>query len=88
MVEAARAIARNTPIQLAAARQSETQARARYDAGLATVVEVADAQNLLTQAEYQDAAAHVEVWRALLAQAVAGGDVMPFVELLRAAGVQ
>lgn len=87
MVVGARAIARNTPIQLAAARQSETQARARYDAGLASIVEVADAQNLLTQAEYQDAAARVEVWRALLAQAVAGGTLAPFVDLLRTAGV-
>jgi outer membrane protein TolC len=88
MVAAARAIAQNTPIQLVAARQSETQARARYDAGLTSIVEVADAQNLLTQAEYQDAAARVDVWRALLAQAVAGGSVAPFVDLLRVAGVQ
>jgi outer membrane protein len=87
LVAAARAIAQNTPVQLAAARQSETQARARYDAGLASIVEVADAQNLLTQAEYQDAAAHVEVWRALLAQSVAGGSLAPFIDLLRASGV-
>ena len=50
MVDAARAIAQNTPIQLAAAQQSEAQARARYDAGLASIVEVADAQNLLALA--------------------------------------
>lgn len=88
MVVAARAIAANTPIQLAAARQTETQARARYDAGLASIVEVAEAQNLLVQAEYQDAAARVDVWRALLAQAVANGSVAPFVDLLRVSGVQ
>jgi len=88
MVTAARAIAQNTPIQLAAARQSETQARARYDAGLASIVEVADAQNLLTQAEYQDAAARVDVWRALLAKAVAQGSLASFLDLLRASGVQ
>lgn len=86
-VAAARAIAQNTPIQLAAARQSETQARARYDAGLASIIEVAEAQNLLAQSEYQDAAARVEVWRALLAQAVAGGDLAPFTDLLRTSGV-
>ena len=88
MVLAARAIAANTPIQLAAARQTETQARARYDAGLASIVEVAEAQNLLAQAEYQDAAARVDVWRALLAQAVAAGDVAPFIDRLRVSGVQ
>jgi outer membrane protein TolC len=87
-VLAARAIAANTPIQLAAARQTETQARARYDAGLASIVEVAEAQNLLAQAEYQDAAARVDVWRALLAQAVATGDLAPLVDLLRVSGVQ
>ena len=58
-------------MQLAAAQQSEAQARARYQAGLASIVEVADAQSLLAQAEYQDQLARVDVWRALLAQAVA-----------------
>jgi outer membrane protein TolC len=83
VVDAARAIAQNTPVQLAAARQSEAQARARYDAGLASIVEVADTQGLLAMAEYQDAVARVEVWRALLAQAVAQGNLAPFVEFLR-----
>ena len=70
----------NTPVQLAAARQSETQARARYDAGLASIVEVADAQSLLAQAEVQDQLARVDVWRALLAAAAARGDLASFVE--------
>ena len=86
MVEAARAIAANTPVQLAAARQSESQAAARYQAGLASIVEVAEAQNLLVQAEYQDAVARVEVWRALLADAIAHGDMTPFVSLVASAG--
>jgi outer membrane protein len=88
MVDAARAIAQNTPIQLTAAQQSEAQARARYDAGLASITEVAEAQNLLAGAEYQDAAARVDVWRALLARAVAQGSLTSFVDLLRASGVQ
>jgi outer membrane protein TolC len=88
MVDAARAVAQNTPVQLAAAQQSEAQARARYDAGLAGIVEVAEAQNLLAGAEYQDAAARVDVWRALLAKAVAQGNLASFIELLRASGVQ
>ncbi len=87
VVDAARAIAQHTPIQLAAAQQSEAQARARYEAGLAGITEVADAQNLLAGAEYQHASARVEVWRALLAQAVAQGSTAPFIELLRAPGV-
>jgi outer membrane protein TolC len=83
VLQSARAIAANTPIQLAAAQQSETQARARYNAGLATVLEVADAQTLLAQAEVQDELARVAVWRALLAAAAADGDLAPFLALLR-----
>jgi outer membrane protein len=88
LAEAARAIALNTPLQLAAARQSEAQARVRYEAGLASIAEVAEAQGLLVQAEFQDAGARVDVWRALLAQAVARGNVASFIALLRASGVQ
>jgi outer membrane protein TolC len=88
MVDAARAVAQNTPIQLTAAQQSEAQARARYDAGLSGITEVAEAQNLLASAEYQDAAARVDVWRALLARAAAQGNLTSLVELLRAAGAQ
>jgi outer membrane protein TolC len=88
VVEAARAIAENTPIQLAAAQQSEAQARARYQAGLASIVEVAEAQNLLAGAEHQNAVARLDVWRALLAQAAAQGSLASFLELLHASGVQ
>jgi outer membrane protein TolC len=86
LVDAARAVALNTPVQLTAAQQSEAQARARYQAGLAAITEVAETQNLLVGAEYQDASARVEVWRALLAQAVAHGDLASFIELLRGSG--
>jgi outer membrane protein TolC len=82
-LQAARAIAANTPVQLAAARQSETQARARYDAGLATLNELADAQSLLAQAEVQDQVARVDVWRALLSRAVADGSLASFLTQLR-----
>jgi outer membrane protein len=82
MVQAARAVAANTPVQLAAAQQSEAQARARYQAGLASIVEVADAQSLLVQAEVQDQLARIDVWRALLAQAVAHGTFAPYVSLV------
>jgi len=81
MVLAARAAAANTPLQLAAAEQSESQARARYQAGLASIVEIADAQSLLAAAEVDDQVARVDVWRALLAQAAAAGDLAPFVDL-------
>jgi outer membrane protein TolC len=82
MVRAALAIAANTPVQLAAAQQAESQARARYQAGLASIVEVADAQSLLAQAEVQDQLARVDVWRARLAQAAARGTLTPFLTLV------
>jgi outer membrane protein TolC len=83
VLQAVRAVADNTPVQLAAARQSESQARARYQAGLANIIEVADAQSLLAQAEAQDELARVDVWRALLASAVASGDLTPFLARVR-----
>ena len=83
LLQAARAVAANTPVELAAAQQSESQARARYDAGLASIVEVVDAQSLLAQAEVQGQLARVDVWRALLAVAVAQGDLTPFREAAR-----
>jgi outer membrane protein TolC len=82
IVEASRAVALNTPVQLAAARQSEAQATARYQAGLASIVVVADAQNLLAQAEFQDQIARVDVWRALLAEASAQGSFTSFLNLV------
>src|SRR5262245_4974979 len=88
VLDAARAIAQNTPIQLAAAQQSEAQARARYQAGLASIVEVAEAQNLLAGADYQNAVARVDIWRALLSKAVANGSVASFIDQLRTSGVQ
>jgi outer membrane protein TolC len=83
MLRASRAVAANTPIQLAAARQSESQARARYQAGLAGLVDVADAQSLLAQAEIQDQLARVDVWRALFAEAVAADRVAEFLRFVR-----
>ena len=81
-VDAARKIAENTPIELEAARTLEAQAQARYKAELGTVVEVAEAQRLLRQAEVDDALARPGVWRALFALAAAQGEMD---ELLTAA---
>jgi hypothetical protein len=73
--EGARRVAETTPIQLASARVLEQQSRVRYDAGLATIIEVADSQRLLLQAEVGDAVARLGVWRALVAEAAARGDI-------------
>lgn len=73
-----RAVAENTPVQITAARAALQQASARYQAGLATIDQVAEAQRLLTQAEIDDALSHLSVWRALFGLAWAAGDLQPF----------
>ena len=73
-LDGAKQIALNTPVELAAARASEQQQRARFQAGLATVVEVAVAESLLTQAEADDAVARLNIWRAFAGVAAARGD--------------
>jgi outer membrane protein TolC len=81
-LESARAVAENTPPELAAAQAGEAQTRARYDAGLGTITDVADAQRLLVQAEIDDAVARISVWRALLELDDAQGDLGPFLAAL------
>lgn len=82
-IDGAQRIAENTPVQVTAARDTEVQARARYQAGLANVIEVAEAQRLLVQASIDDALARLGVWRALLLGAGAMGDLHPYLDLLK-----
>jgi len=81
-LDGAKQVAQNTPVEVAAARQSEQQQRARFQSGLATVVDVAAAESVLTQAEGDDAIARLNVWRSLAGLAVARGDMTPFLQLL------
>jgi outer membrane protein len=81
-LEGARNVAENTPQELDAARTTETQVRARYEAGLATLVDVADAQSLLVQSETDDALARLAVWENLAAVAASQGDLQPFLQFL------
>ena len=79
----ARRIAQLTPAALTAAHAAETQATARYQAGLSQVTDVADAQRLLAQAEVDDALARLDVRRAALLLARAAGDLRPFLASAR-----
>jgi outer membrane protein TolC len=69
-------------VELQAARTTEDQERSRYQAGLATFVDVADAQSLLVQAETDDALARLAVWQNLAAVAASQGDLQPFLQYL------
>lgn len=81
-LEGARRVAENTPVELEAARTTENQERARYQAGLATLVDVSDAQSLLVQAETDDALARLAVWQNLASVAASHGDLGPFLQFL------
>lgn len=76
-LDAARRVAENTPLQLEAARALQAQARARYDAGLTDVLEVAESERILRRAETEDAVARLDVWRARFGLAAAEGDLAP-----------
>ena len=79
----ARQVAANTPAEVEAARLSEQQQRARFQASLATVVEVSTAESLLVQAEADDAVARLNAWRALAGVAAAEGNLAPLTSQLK-----
>ena len=73
-------IAAQTPVQLEAARAGERQARARYQSGLQTLTELADAQRLLTQRRDRRCSRTLECLARTLALRRAQGDLQPFLE--------
>lgn len=77
-LDGARRVSELAPRQAAQLRMVLEQTQARYRAGLGTILEVADAQRQLTQAEIETALARLAVWRAELAVAYAQGDLEPF----------
>src|SRR5438876_1933655 len=81
-LDGARQVAEATPVELEAARQTETQVRSRYQAGLATIVEVSEAQSLLVESEIDDALARLAVWQNLASVSAAQGDLGPFLQVV------
>ncbi len=79
-LHAAREIAANTPVEVRSAHMAFDQARARYQAGLAAIDDVAQAQRLVVQAEIDDSIARLNVWRAVLQIEAARGDIQPFLQ--------
>jgi len=74
----ARRVAENTPVVVSSAQAALQQATARYQSGLASIDDVAQAQRVLVQARIDDSLARLNVWRALLAVETARGDIQPF----------
>ena len=77
-LRAAVQLAANMPIQVDAAQMAAQQAQARYEAGLATVAQVAEANQILADSRVKLAVANVGVWRALLDVASVHGNLQPF----------
>lgn len=77
-VTTSRRLAGNTPVQVKAARDAREQARARYQAGLTSITDIADAERALISAEIDDGLARLSIWRAQLGVAIAGGDLTDF----------
>ena len=85
ILDGAERAAQNTPLELQASQDAEQQASARFKAGLATVVDVAEAQRLLVGAEIDDSLARLSIWRALERLSSAQGDLKPFIDLVNQA---
>lgn len=82
-LDSARRIVENTRQELEAGRALQLQARARYDSGLAALLEVAEAERILRRSETEDAVARIDVWRARFQLAAAEGDLTPLLAQLR-----
>lgn len=80
MVEGAIKIAGNAPVKLRAAQEAANSTKIRYRYQLASVNDVALDEQRLTQAQVDFATAQLQIWRALLASALARGDLKPFVD--------
>jgi outer membrane protein TolC len=78
---AAQRTASNVKVLVESARQGREQARARYEAGLSNLTELAEAERILTQAEIDAGLANLNIWRALLSIAAATGNLDKFLSL-------
>lgn len=88
-LEGAQRVAENTPIELQASQDAERQALARFKAGVATLVDVAEAQRLLVNAQIDDSLARLGIWRAIEQLSAAQGNLQPFLDLVgKSAGSQ
>lgn len=74
--------ARQAPVQLRAAQDAFAQAKARYDAGLSSILELTQTFALLNRAEVDASMAKGNVWRAVIQYAAASGNLSLFINNL------
>ncbi len=65
LVNSAAAMAKFTPVNVDASKAANLQVTTRYKAGLSNIVEVADVQKMLYEAEVKDVIARLKLWSAL-----------------------
>lgn len=75
-------VLQQVPIQLNAATDAYNQAKARYDAGFSTIMELTQTFAVLNRAEVDASVATGNVWRAILLYAAATGDFDIFLNRL------
>jgi outer membrane protein len=78
-VRAAVALAENMPVQVESANIALRLAEARYQTGLGSVAQVAEAAQSLANSRVKQASARIGVWRAILESAYVSGNIKPFV---------
>ncbi|WP_165840991.1 TolC family protein [Larkinella punicea] len=81
-LQSARLIASELPAQKQAAQSAFTVLRTRYNEGLTTFADFAQAQYGLVRAEVDYKKSYWSVWKAWLGQAAANGDLSPFLNQL------
>lgn len=77
--QAALEVARQAPVQLRAAQDAYSQAKARYSSGLSTILELTQTFAVLNRSEVDASVATANVWRAVLQYAAATGDFDVFI---------
>ena len=75
-------VARQMPRQVGAARLALTGLQSRYASGLVSLTDVLQAQYALLRAETDQKVATLAVWRGLLLEAYAQGDINLFLQAL------
>lgn len=80
--ESAKDLATESFIQLEFAQLNELQARKRFEAGLNTVLDLVDSQNLLFRAELDSMLAKTQIWEALFKMTSSKGSIQPFLQLI------
>jgi outer membrane protein len=76
-------IIKETPVQLNAATVAYKSTLSRYNAGLASFADLIQTQYALIQAETSVKQAYLNVWKALLQQAAASGDINNFLNQVK-----